>query len=73
MNVDNWDIVFNAFREEQRELLWQLIGAHKELTLSVQCAQPTQRAAVAATGLAFFCTETCPFSGESNATFAILV
>ena len=30
------------------------------------------RAAVAATGFAYFCTETCPFSGESNATFAIL-
>ena len=31
------------------------------------------RAAVAATGFAYFCTETCPFSGESNATSAILV
>ena len=31
------------------------------------------RAAVAATGFAYFCTETCPFSGESNAMFAILI
>ena len=31
------------------------------------------RAAVAATAFAYFCTETCPYSGESNATFAILI
>ena len=31
------------------------------------------RAAVAATGFAYFCTETCPYSGEFNATFAILI
>ena len=31
------------------------------------------RAAVAAAGFAYFCTETCPYSGEFNAMFAIQI